>query len=307
MVDADDNRPGPKYVCAFVIVLIFPISFLFPATMILSIAGMTAVYFLWFARATFLLASTLLIALAIIGFLGGIAKGILFAVVMMFPSFTLSYLRRHGYGVAPATAVAMAFPILGVVLNYRLFANLLQYLSFDLKNLPANRLLAPLYSPGESALVADYLAKLADRLIYFAPALAVFLLATMFVGSILVGNFLVRRSGLFAVPIADFSLWKLPEWVMIPLGIAAILVLTNQTALTIIGWNTLLFLYLVCSLYGVSFLEYQMRRWRFPLPVKVVTYLFLFITQLLAAVVLPVVALFDSRFDFRKIRAKQLG
>jgi hypothetical protein len=50
-----------------------------------------------------------------------------------------------------------------------------------------------------------------------------------------------------------------------------------------------------------------MRTRGFPLPVKIVIYLFLFIAQVIAAIVLPLIALFDAKFDFRKIRAKQLG
>jgi uncharacterized protein YybS (DUF2232 family) len=109
------------------------------------------------------------------------------------------------------------------------------------------------------------------------------------------------------VGIRNFPLWKPAEALIIPLGIAGIFVLTEESTLSMIGWNLLFVLFCLYTIFGLSFIEFQMRRRSFPTGIKVAVYLFLFLTQFVAAVVLPLIALFDSKFDFRKVRAKQIG
>jgi hypothetical protein len=274
---------------------------------LLSVLGVAAVYYLWFSQAYVLLALALLLSLAAVGVLGGVGSGVWFVIGSALPAITLSVVRKRGRDVACAVAAATAFPVIGMVVKFGWLTGLLQFLGQSLKETSAWQQPLFLYPPGKQALVVDMFNRFAERLIFFVPGMIILTLALIFLGGALLGNHLVRGSGRFAAEITEFSLWKVPEWVMIPLGIAAILVLTNQRILAIIGWNALLFLYAIYSLVGLSFLEFQMRRRRFPGPVKAIIYLFLFVTQLVAAVVLPLVALFDSKFDFRRTRAKRVG
>jgi hypothetical protein len=302
-----DGRQRIDYVCALAIALFFPLALRFPPLTMLSVLGLIGVYYLWFARQYWLLALSILLAL--VGTLEwrGIAAGIIMISGMVVPAMAMAIVRDRGYGATTAVAAGTVFPVVAIAVNYGFFAHTLQFLSVELRQMALKAQMPGVYTPQQQNLILDTMNRLADKLPYYFPAAMLLLIVSMFGVSLLVGNYLVRKVGFFARPISEFSLWKLPEWLVVPLGVSVIMVLTNQSALTIIGWNALLFFAALYSICGLSLLEYALRMRRFPTMAKIAIYLFLFLTQVVAGIVLPLVALLDSKFDFRKIRAKQLG
>ena len=302
-----DGRQRIDYVCALAIALFFPLALRHPPLTILSVLGLIGVYYLWFARQYWLLALSILLALVGTLMWRGAAAGIVLISGMVVPAMVMAFVRGKGFGATTAVAAGTVFPAIAIAVNYGFFARMLQFLGVELRQMALTAQMPGIYTSQQQNLVLDTMNRLADKLPYYFPAAILLLIVAMFGVSVLAGNYLVRTVGIFARPISEFSLWKLPEWLVIPLGVAVIMVLTNQSALAIIGWNALLFFAALYSICGLSLVEYILRTRRFPTAAKIAIYLFLFLTQVVAGIVLPLAALLDSKFDFRKIRAKQLG
>jgi uncharacterized protein YybS (DUF2232 family) len=127
-----------------------------------------------------------------------------------------------------------------------------------------------------------------------------------FIGG-LIGEYFIVRSGIYIKRVPSFAHWKGSEWLIVALGVAAIMILSGMHWLEVIGWNCLIVLLVLFSVFGISLLEFYMRRAHLALGVRILVYLVLFILQFIAGVLLPLAALFDAKYDFRKIRAKRFG
>ncbi len=301
------SRQRIDYACASAIALFFPLTLRYPPLMMLSVLGLIGIYFLWFTRQYGLLALSVLLALAGTLMWRGTAAGIVLIVGMIIPGMVMAFARFRGRGVTTAVTAGSALPALAIAVNYGFFASMLKFLGVELKRTALTASMPGVYTPQQQSLIIDTMNHLADKLPYYFPAAILLMIVAMFGLTVLVGNYLVRAVGVFARPIADFPLWKLPEWLVIPLGITVIMVLLNHPVLAIVGWNALLFLAALYSVCGLSLVEYILRTRHFPTAAKVAIYLFLFLTQVVAGIVLPLAALLDSKYDFRKIRAKRLG
>jgi hypothetical protein len=304
---ATDSRQRIEYVCGLAIALFFPLVLRYPPLAILSVFGLIGVYYLWFARQYLTLGLSLTLAIVGTVMWRGSIAGIVLMTGLVIPSMVMSYMRNRGIGPAPAVAAGALFPVLAVAVNFSFFVKMLEFLATQLKQTAYSAQMPGFYTPQQQQIVLDTMTRLADNLPYYYPAAILMLIVSLFSAGVLGGNYLVRAMGHFARPIAEFSLWKLPEWLAIPLGVAVILVLTNQPILAILGWNVLFFLAAIYSVCGLSLVEYLLRVRQLPLVAKIGVYLVLFLTQIVAGILLPLAALLDSRFDFRKIRAKQLG
>ncbi len=264
-------------------------------------------YYLWFARQYWLLglASTL----SVMGVFAwrGFVPGLLLAGGIIVPTMIMVVLRRRGLGSAASVAAAVVVPLGALAINYQFLSRMLAFLAEEMRRTAITTVAPGVYTPDQQRLLMNTFGQLADKLPYYFPATLVFLIVSLFAIGLIVGNHIVRIKGVFARPITDFSFWKMPEWAVIPVGIVAIMVLTNHPLLAIIGWNALLFLAVLYSVCGLSLVEYALRMRHAPTAIRVAVYVLLFLTQLVAGILLPLLALFDSKFDFRKIRAKQLG
>lgn len=300
----ESNRQRLTIACAGATAISLPLSILFPPVMAV---GLAALYYLWFARATVWLIVSIAAALAILLLLGDVRHLAYFLIGTLVPGMILAATRRRGWGLSTAVVVACTVPILGAVLYNQAFSGWVSAFAQELRSTAASPQFALVYPPAELERVVAYVNTWADNAPYYFPGAMLALVAGIYALGALLGEILVNRGGIFSFRIPPFTHWKLDEWIVLPLGVAVIMVLTREMVFDIIGWNAILFLFLLLSVFGLSFLEYQMKTRGFPTMVKVLIYVFLFLTQVIAAVVLPLVALFDAKFDFRKIRAKQLG
>ncbi len=295
------------FTAAGVTALAFPLSVLVPLLNLLMVFGIAAVYYLWFARSWSWLIQGVAAALALTWALGGAARAVILMIIVMIPGLLMTTLRHKRRGLSTALLAAGAIPVLLAVAFSGVTGELVATFGDQLRAIVQSPQMAQLYSPADYQRAAAYVEVMASNARYYLPATLIAMLVFVNAAGALLGEFMAVRSGYNAFRIPSFAQWKLDEWMVIPVGLAIIAVLSSQEAMVIIGWNALLLLFLIYSVFGLSFLEYQMRTRGFPTPIKVVTYVFLFLTQLVAAVILPLIALFDAKFDFRKIRAKQLG
>lgn len=301
------DRQRLTIACAAAMLLAFPLSSLMPDLFLLASVGLASLYYLWFARASIWLLAVVALSVTALWFIGSLGNLVFFAMGILLPGMNLAISRRMGWGLSTALLVACIAPFVGVALFHETFSGLMTAFADQLRAMAANSQVAQFYPPQEYQRVIEYFNQMADNVSYYLPGMLLSFIVIVYSLGAIVGEVLVMNAGIFTYRIPSFTHWKLDEWMVLPVGVAAICVIVDVPWLNTVGWNALLFLFFVFSVFGISFLEYQMRTRQFPLMVKIMIYVFLFLTQVVAAVALPLIALFDAKFDFRKIRAKQLG
>ncbi len=304
---AESARPNWIFACSGIVAVSFPAGILIPIANLLLIPGIGALYLLWFSRAYVPFAIGSIVAAAAILLLGSSVHLTVFLVMMMIPGLTIAALRRDGRGMALSLAAAFVLPVAFFATVTQAMPLLVESFSDQLRAMTSQPGMAMFYSQQDLDMVASYFGSLADKAPYYVPALIACSLGLIYLLGTLLGETFVRRNQIYSFRIPPFSLWKLDEWMIIPLGIAVVMILTSEATLLLIGWNALLALFVIFTVVGLGFVEYGMKIKNFPVAARIAVYILLFLAQIVAAIVLPLLALFDARFDFRKIRAKQLG
>jgi hypothetical protein len=96
-------------------------------------------------------------------------------------------------------------------------------------------------------------------------------------------------------------LWKASELWLILLGLSLISVLLGGNWLKIIGENLLVFLIHLYAFFGICLVEFYLRSFKITGWIRIIIYLFLLVTLIIAIPILAVIGLIDSRFNFRKV------
>jgi hypothetical protein len=131
-------------------------------------------------------------------------------------------------------------------------------------------------------------------------------LGQLFIGFAVVNLYYTRRDKYFP-GFGPFAYWKMPEGLVYLLGLAlAIRLIMHGPGLAVVD-NMLLILALAYSVCGLALIEHLLRRLQLPLLVKIIFYLGLLLMQIPGMIVTALLGLFDSYFDFRKVRAHTLG
>ncbi|MBK7092584.1 MAG: DUF2232 domain-containing protein [bacterium] len=303
----ESNRQRLTFACAGAVAFAFPLSILIPLFVPLVAVGLAALYYLWFARSPIWLIVSIIAAGAIFWFIGDTGHLAYFCVGWLVPGMVLAMTRRHGWGLAAALVAACLVPAAVVALYHEVLAQFITAFGVQLQNTIASPQFAALYPPERYQEAVEIVNTWAKNAPYYLPGVLVSTLVFFYAFGALLGEVTLSRTGIFSYRVPSFILWKLDEWMVLVVGVAVVMVLTTEQMFEVIGWNALVVLFMIFSVFGLSFIEYHMRIRKFPIPVKIVIYLVLFLTQIIAAVILPLIALFDAKFDFRKIRAKQLG
>lgn len=96
-------------------------------------------------------------------------------------------------------------------------------------------------------------------------------------------------------------LWKASELWLILLGLSLISVLLGGYWLKVIGENLLVFLVQLYAFFGICLVEFYFRSLKISGWIRLIIYLFLLVTVIVAIPILAIAGLIDSRFDFRKV------
>lgn len=129
------------------------------------------------------------------------------------------------------------------------------------------------------------------------------LLLTWF--TMVVGNILVPRSGKKA-PWPSYQFWKLPDrliWFVIGSGLISLLPLAVIQPVAI---NSLILLSVVYCYQGLAITVFFMNRWNVPILLRSFIYVMI-IFQSLGTVVLLILGIAESWFDFRKLRSSGIA
>lgn len=131
-------------------------------------------------------------------------------------------------------------------------------------------------------------------------------LGQLFVGFVAVDLYYTRRDKYFP-GFGPFAFWKMPEGLVYLLGLTLVIRLTIHGPGLAVVDNVLLILALAYAVSGVALMEHLLRRLQLPLFIKIIFYLGLLLMQIPGLVIMALLGLFDSYFDFRKVRAHTLG
>jgi uncharacterized protein YybS (DUF2232 family) len=115
-----------------------------------------------------------------------------------------------------------------------------------------------------------------------------------------IGNMLALRNNQ-VLPWQNMRLWQLPErliWLAIATGILALL---PVAPFRWVGINVLLLLCLIYTFQGLSILVFFMHKWKVPILFRSFIYVMI-VFQTLGTVVLLVLGVAESWFDFRKLK-----
>ncbi len=125
--------------------------------------------------------------------------------------------------------------------------------------------------------------------------------------------FYTRKDGFFP-GFGSFMYWRAPEFLLYILGVVLIIRILTDGSVQMTADNLLLILSVVFAVTGFSFIEFQLRKLRMPLFIRIVFYVGMTLTGLInpssgtmSYVITVLVGLLDSFFDFRKTKAHTLG
>ncbi len=114
------------------------------------------------------------------------------------------------------------------------------------------------------------------------------------------GNWLLRKKSAELAPWQEFSLWRLPEYLVWGGIFGAISALIPLEPLRTIGINVLLIWGALYFLQGVAVLVFQLNKWTLPRPLRMIIY-FLLCIQAHGMFLLTIIGLIDVWADFRKL------
>jgi hypothetical protein len=155
---------------------------------------------------------------------------------------------------------------------------------------------------GKAALVEE-INIMYNLLIHFLPSVfVIYGLALLFIGwQVTVGIEIML--GRFVPSFGKYIYWKLPYYYIYIVGGLIAIRLVGHGWIRQMADNALLVLGLVLAIFGFAAIEYFFRRIKLTLFTKILFYV-LFPPGLVIAVI---VGIFDSYFDFRRVRARIIG
>ncbi len=163
------------------------------------------------------------------------------------------------------------------------------------------------YAPEAIVDAMDALASVAQLIKRLLPGMLVLSgLSQLLIAFLFVEWYYTRRDRFFP-GFGPFIFWKMPERLLYILGIALALRLAAPGSVQVVVDNFLVILAVAYAVTGLAVIEHLLRRIQLPLAVKIIFYLGLLLMQLPGLIVSSLLGLFDSHFDFRKVRAHTLG
>lgn len=232
-------------------------------------------------------------------------------VKVVFPPMILGFLIAHGARAGKAFVLAGAVTAGVMIYLYSQGAIILNQ-QMDQFGLTIGKMLTdPMAAQGHGA---ETIADVQDKVVYtmtlvkriLPGILAVSGLAQLFIAFVLIEWYFTRRDSFFP-GFGPFLFWKIPEPFLYLTGATLVTRLLASGFWQIAADNILFVLALIYAIGGLAMVEHALRRLRLPLLVKIIFYIGLLLMQVPGLIMTAVVGLFDSYFDFRRVRAHTLG
>jgi len=229
----------------------------------------------------------------------------------VFPAMALGLLIDHGYGAGKSFIAASA--ILGAAMLLVYFqsspalAEQSQAARANVENLVTGPMTASGYNQEAINTMVDQLVFFMRLVMRLLPGLLIMSgVGQLFLAFLLADWYFTRRDSYFP-GFGPFIYWKIPEKLLYLLGAVLIIRLIAGGGAEMAADNAI-FVLLVCyAVCGLSLIEHFLRRLRLPVLVRVIFYVGLTFMHIPGLIATSVAGLFDSYFDFRKVRAHTLG
>lgn len=130
--------------------------------------------------------------------------------------------------------------------------------------------------------------------------------AQLFLGALVLMLFL-RSAGEFVPSFGNFVFWKMPYNYIFLTGICIMMRLIGTEMIKIVADNLLLYIGIFYAVFGFSVFEYYFRRIKLSLFLRVLFYIGFALLQFPGLILAAGVGVFDSYFDFRKVKARVIG
>jgi len=114
---------------------------------------------------------------------------------------------------------------------------------------------------------------------------------------------ILKMLGRFQPVLIGFAYWKMPYNYIYIVGITILLRMIGNESIRIVADNAILFMAFFYAVFGLSVFEYYLKKIKLSLLLRIIFY----IAFLPGALFAIFIGLFDSYFDFRKVRARIIG
>lgn len=118
---------------------------------------------------------------------------------------------------------------------------------------------------------------------------------------------LLRALGEFFPSMGNFVHWKMPYYYIYVTGALILLRLVGTELIRVFADNGILYVGFFYAVFGFSLIEYYLKKIRLSLFLKILFYVGFVFLQLPGLLLAAMIGLFDSYFDFRRVRARIIG
>ena len=291
------------------LLLVFPVTLFVPVlNYMISLAAIFAALYLAINKMDILLAIGLLGSLGVLLSVHGLKPWMVsFWAIATVPGAVLG--RSIAFGVTPRKAFFAAMAI-SVVLSLLFFYLIREPFSESMDSLRGWMLSvigAWDTSDAFKADLADSFGSLFSMTKRLAPAfMALHGVTLLFIGWLIL-KMVMDMMRKFHPGLGSFIYWKMPPLFIYIAGLFFLVRLIGPDLLKVIADNALLFLGFFYALFGFAVIEFFLKKVRLSLILKVLFYLGFVFLQLPGLIMAAMIGLFDSYFDFRKVRARMIG
>jgi len=141
----------------------------------------------------------------------------------------------------------------------------------------------------------------------FFAGLVICWAAAMNIAAYYFAGMMIRKDGGFCRELRDFVLWKLGVASMVLLAIALLLRVIGIESTVPFADNLLFILGVSYMVAGFAVIEYYLKRKRIHTALRIAFYVALLLSGRIGGFLAALIGLVDSHFDFRRVRAQQIG
>ncbi|MFH1700846.1 MAG: DUF2232 domain-containing protein [Candidatus Zixiibacteriota bacterium] len=232
-------------------------------------------------------------------------------VKLILPAMIIGFLLNRGIKATAAFWFAVGCMALIMTVSYLQTMGFMSELIEDVHLRTLGWFKSTLISAGYSTefieSVGDSLVRAKNMLLHLLPGLMILTgIGQIFVSMVLVEWYFTKRDSYFP-GFGRFVYWKMPEKSLYFWTAAIMIRLLWTGTAQMIADNALLIFVSFYSVTGLSLIEYGLRKLRLPKLIRIIFYIGLFFMQIPGLIAAAAAGLFDSYFDFRKVRAHSLG
>ncbi len=227
------------------------------------------------------------------------------------PAMTLGFLINRGWQAGKSFAVAALFMGLFILMIYAQSGEALGVQAEEARSSIENMVTGPMTASGYNTdainTMIDQMMVMISLLMRLLPGLIIMSgIGQLFVAFALTEWYYTRRDSYFP-GFGPFIYWKIPEKLLYLLGVILIIRLLVGGGMEMAADNAIFILFTLYAVCGLALIEHFLRRLRLPILVRVIFYVGLTFMHIPGLMATAIAGLFDSYFDFRKVRAHTLG